>query len=214
MRTVEIIGYKRANLGKSHSKALREQGQAPCVLYGGKEQIHFYAPMYLFKELVYTPEVAFINLNIEGEEYKAILQDVQFHPVSEVILHADFLQLFDDKPIKMDVPIKYVGNAPGIIKGGKLIPKLRRISLKALPKDMPENITVDISGLDLGKSVKVRSIKEENFEVLNSKQVSIASVNIPRNLRSATELEEEEAAAEEATSEEAAESEEEGSSED
>jgi len=192
MRTVEIIGYKRANLGKSASQALREEGNVPCVLYGGKEQIHFYAPMYLFKDLIYTPEVAFINLNIEGDEYKAILQDAQFHPVSEVILHADFLELFEDKLIKMDVPVKFTGNSPGIIKGGKLIPKLRKISIKAFPQNMPESITVDISKLDLGKSVKVNSIKEEDFEVLNNKQVSIASVEIPRALRGGAGASEEE----------------------
>ncbi len=96
MRTVEIIGYKRANLGKADAKRLREDSQVPCVLYGGKEQVHFHAPMILFRDLVYTPEAAFVKINVEGEEFSAILQDVQFHPVSEIILHADFLLLSND----------------------------------------------------------------------------------------------------------------------
>ena len=100
MKTVEIIGYKRANLGKTESKKLRSDSFVPCVVYGGKEQIHFSAPMILFRDLVYTPEARFVELNIEGKITKAILQDIQFHPVSEVILHADFLELFDEKSIK------------------------------------------------------------------------------------------------------------------
>ena len=197
MKTVEIIGYKRANLGKSASKHLRNEGNAPCVLYGGKEQIHFYTPMYLFKELVYSPEVAFVKLNIEGDEYDAILQDIQFHPVNDTILHADFLQLFEDKPIKMEVPLKFVGNSPGMVKGGKLMQKLRKLSIKALPANFPEYITIDISDLDLGKSVKVGKIQTDNFEILNNEMVSIATVAIPRVLRS--EAEEEEAEAEATT---------------
>ncbi len=183
MKTVEIIGYERANLGKSESKRLRSEGNVPCVLYGGKEQIHFHSPMILFKDLVYTPEARFVHLNIEGVEKKAILQDIQFHPVSEVILHADFLELFDDKKIKMQIPVKLEGNAPGVMKGGKLIPKMRHLDVKALPKDMPEYIKVDVSKLELGKTVKVKSIEQKDFEILNSPLVSVASVEVPRAMR-------------------------------
>ncbi|MCK5471537.1 MAG: 50S ribosomal protein L25, partial [Cyclobacteriaceae bacterium] len=142
MRTVEIIGYKRANLGKADAKRLRADSQVPCVLYGGKEQVHFYSPMILFREIVYTPNAAFVKLNIEGEEYSAILQDIQFHPVSEVILHADFMALSDDKLIKMNIPVKFTGEAPGIIQGGILVVKLRKIRISALPENMPESITL------------------------------------------------------------------------
>lgn len=207
MRTVEIIGYKRANLGKSDAKRLRNESQVPCVLYGGKEQIHFYSPMILFRSLVYTPEAAFVKLNIEGEEHTAILQDVQFHPVSEIILHADFLLLLDDKQIKMDIPVKFTGNAPGVVQGGKLQVKLRKVRIKALPVNMPESITVDVSGLDLGKSVKVGSIDADEFEILNSPRVTIATVDIPRALKSG-EFDEEEGEGEEGEGEEAAASEE------
>jgi large subunit ribosomal protein L25 len=198
MRRVEIIGYKRANLGKGHSKRLREEGYVPCVLYGGKEQIHFKTPMILFREVVYTPEAAFVDLNIEGEKFEAIVQDVQYHPVSDMIMHADFLELHKSKPIKMNIPVKFQGTAPGVIKGGRLMPKLRHLHVKALPEKMPESINVDISGLDLGKSVKIRDIAEEEFTILNSNRVTIAVVDIPRNMRMAEEEEAEEAEAQEA----------------
>lgn len=198
MKEVEIIGYKRANLGKSDAKALRAESNVPCVLYGGKEQVHFQTPMILFRELVYTPEAAFVKINIEGKEYRAILQDIQFHPVSEIILHADFLELFEDKKIKMEIPVNFTGRSAGVDKGGKLTPKLRKLKIKALPKDMPESISIDITDLDLGKSVKVREVETENFEIMNPESVSIATVSIPRSLRSkqAGEEEEEETAAE------------------
>jgi large subunit ribosomal protein L25 len=207
MRTVEIIGYKRANLGKSEAKRLRAESNVPCVLYGGKEQVHFYAPMILFRELVYTPEAAFVKLNIEGEEYSAILQDVQFHPVNEIILHADFMELAEDKLIKMEIPVKFVGNAPGVVQGGKLMVKVNRVRIKALPANMPESITLDISGLDLGKSIKVGNIDTTNFEILNNPRVTIATVDIPRALKSGEFAEEEEGeGTEEAPAEEATES--------
>jgi large subunit ribosomal protein L25 len=201
MRRLEITGYKRANLGKSDSKRLRAEGKVPCVLYGGNEQVHFHAPMILFRDLVYTPEAAYVDLNVEGQKYEAILQDIQFHPVSEVILHADFLELHKGKPIKMDIPVKFHGKAPGVIQGGRLMPKLRHVKVKALPDHMPESIDVDISSLELGKSIKVKDVIEKDFSILNSSRVTIATVSIPRNMRAA---EEEEAAAAAAAEEEAA----------
>lgn len=200
MRTVEIIGYKRANLGKAEAKRLRAESYVPCVLYGGKEQIHFYSPMILFRDLVYTPEAAFVKLNIEGDEYSAIMQDFQFHPVNEIILHIDFLELSEDKYIKMDIPVKLTGTAPGVIQGGKLVSKLRSVKIKALPKDMPDTIQLDVSSLDLGKSIKVASIEAKNFEILNNPRVTVATVEIPRALKggTASDQEEEEEATESA----------------
>jgi large subunit ribosomal protein L25 len=141
--------------------------------------------MILFRDLVYSPEPAYVKLNIEGEEYSAILQDIQFHPVSEIILHADFLLLTDDKPIKMDIPVKFTGTSPGVVAGGKLVIKLRNVRIKALPANMPESITMDISGISLGKSIKVASIDTTNFEILNNPRVTIASVEVPRALKGA-----------------------------
>ncbi|XOV94363.1 MAG: 50S ribosomal protein L25/general stress protein Ctc [Bacteroidota bacterium] len=200
MKTVEVIGYKRANLGKPESKRLREEGYVPCVLYGGKEQVHFYAPNILFRELVYTAEAHFVELNIEGEKTRAIIQDVQFHPVSEAILHADFLQLFPNKIIKMDVPIHLEGRgkAPGVQQGGKFVHKLRKLTIKALPDNMPEHIDLDVSKLGLGKSVKVSAITPDNFEIINSPIITVATVEVPRALKSAAEEAEEEAEAMEA----------------
>ncbi|MDG1106880.1 MAG: 50S ribosomal protein L25/general stress protein Ctc [Cyclobacteriaceae bacterium] len=205
MKIVEIIGYKRANLGKTESKRLRGESFVPCVVYGGKEQIHFSAPMILFRDVVYTPEARFVELNIEGEIKKAILQDIQFHPVSEVILHADFLELFDDKPIKMSIPVVTQGIAPGIQTGGRLIMKMPRVMIKSLPKDMPESINVDISKLELGKTIKVGDLAPQEYEVLTNPMVSICSVDVPRAMKGKTEEEEEAAeAAETATSDEKA----------
>lgn len=180
MQKIEIIGYKRANLGKNESKKLRENGNVPCVVYGGKEQIHFHAPMILFRDLVYTPGANFVKLNIEGEEKDVILQDIQFHPVSEVILHADFLELNDNKKVKMEIPVKIFGDSPGVQQGGKILMRIRKLSVMAYPKNMPEFIEVDISGLDLGKSIKVEDLLNDEFDILNSPVVSVVSVNIPR----------------------------------
>ena len=185
METIDLIGYKREDLGKKYSKKLRAEGSVPCVLYGKDENKHFHTPMILFRELIYTPEVKFVNMDIEGEEHLCILQDAQFHPVSETILHADFLALQDDKKVKMDIPIKFTGTSPGIQQGGKLSQKLRSIKVEALPKDMPDVITVDITGLVLGKSVKIGDLPEADYTILNSPLVTIGSVTIPRSLRSA-----------------------------
>lgn len=184
MRTVEIVGYKRTELGSSTAQKLRMQGYVPCVLYGKAGNVHFYAPMSLFKDLVYTPEAAFVKLNIEGDEYDAILQEAQFHPVADYIMHADFLQLQEDKPIKMDIPVKLTGSSVGVQKGGKAELKIRKLRVKALPADMPQYVEVDISGLDLGKSVKVKDLKAEQYTILNSPHNPIVSISIPRALRS------------------------------
>ena len=202
MKTVEIIGYKRANLGKKEARHLRAEGQVPCVLYGGDEQIHFYAPMILFRPLVYTDQAHFVELNIEGVEKRCILQDIQFHPVNEIILHADFLELHEGKPVKMDIPVQLTGTAVGVTKGGKLMHKRHFLRLKALPKDMPDYIEVNVSKLDFGKSVKVKDVKAGNFQILDSPAISIAVIEIPRALRGVSadeeeELEEAEAGAEE-----------------
>jgi len=210
MKTVEIIGYKRANLGKKEAKRLREEGMVPCVVYGGEKQIHFYAPMILFRELVYTDEAHFAMLTIEGEPepIEAVLQDVQFHPVSEIIMHIDFLQLFRGKPIKMNIPIHTVGVAPGIQQGGKLIRKVKYLQVKALPKNMPEYIEVDVSKLKLGKSIKVGELQTDGYEIMNSPLVTLVGIEVPRALKGKMDDADEEVEGEEgaeASAEEAAE---------
>ncbi len=183
MKKLEIVGYKRANLGSKGAKDLRTEALAPCVLYGGKEQVHFAVPMILFRDLLYSADVYEVSLNIEGDVYRAILQDAQFHPVNEMILHVDFLEIVDNKAIKIDVPIKIIGNSPGVIKGGKMIQKLRKVTLKGLAENIPDFVTADISGLDLGQTVKVNKLVVEGCEILNPMSNPVATIDIPRALR-------------------------------
>jgi large subunit ribosomal protein L25 len=187
MKTVEIVGYKRANLGKSESKRLREEGHVPCVLYGGGQQVHFYAPMILFRELVYTNEAHFVHLNIEGDEYQAILQEVQFHPVSEIILHADFLRIEENRKIKMNIPVRLVGKAKGVEKGGLLVRKRASLKVYGYPKDMPDHIDVDVTSLDFHHAIKVGDMSVPNLEFLDPKQSAIAAVEVPRAAKMAAE---------------------------
>jgi large subunit ribosomal protein L25 len=139
--------------------------------------------MIMFKQLLYTPNVYQVDLNIEGAHYKCILQDAQFHPVNEMILHVDFLELSENKPVKMEVPVRFTGVAPGVQKGGKLISKLRKVQIKAKPADIPDYIDVDVSKLELGKSIKVGELTSETYDLLNSPNTPIATVEIPRALR-------------------------------
>jgi large subunit ribosomal protein L25 len=183
MKTIEIIGYRRANLGKNASQKIREEGQVPCVLYGGDEQVHFYSPVILFRDLIYTNEAHFVHLNIEGEECQAIMQEVQFHPVSELILHVDFLKISEDRKIKMDIPTRLVGQAPGVAKGGALVRKRASLKVFAFPKDMPDHIDVDCSELDFHHSVKVGDLKVDKLEFVDPKKASIAVVEVPRSAK-------------------------------
>jgi large subunit ribosomal protein L25 len=185
MKTLEVIGFKRANLDSASLTELREAGNVPCVVYGPgiPEQIHFYSPIILFRDLIYTPEVHLVKLNIEGEIVKAVLKDAQFHPVSEMILHADFVAYSEDKPIKFEIPVKIVGSSPGIAIGGKLELKTRVLKVKGLANDLPDFVEVNISSLELGKSFKVEELSVEGFEILTSPNVSIVTIGIPRALR-------------------------------
>jgi len=185
MKTLEIIGFKRANLDSAALSEIREAGNVPCVVYGPgiPEQVHFYSPAILFKDLIYTPEVHLVELNIEGTIIKAVLKDAQFHPVSDVLLHADFMAYTNDKEIKFEIPVKVKGSSPGIAKGGKLEMKTRLLKVKGMAESFPDFIPVDISELDLGKSFKVSELKAEGFEILTSPNVSIVTVGIPRALR-------------------------------
>ena len=191
MKTIEIIGYKRANLGKNDSQKIRQEGNVPCVLYGGDTQVHFYSPVILFRDLVYTNEAHFVHLNIEGEECRAIMQEVQFHPVSEIILHVDFLRISEDRKIKMEIPVRLIGLSPGVAKGGTLVRKRATLKVFAFAKDMPDHIDVDCSALDFHHAVKVADMKMPNLEFIDPPAAAIANVEVPR----AAKLAEESAAA-------------------
>jgi large subunit ribosomal protein L25 len=187
MKTIEIIGYRRANLGKSDSQKLRAEGYVPCVLYGGDNQIHFYSPVILFRDLIYTNEAHFVHINVEGEEFEAIMQEVQFHPVSELIYHVDFLRIGADRKIKMQIPARLVGQSPGVAKGGTLVKKRDSLKVYAFPKDMPDHIDVDVANLDFHHAIKVGDIKIGNLEFLDPKQASVAVVEVPRAAKLAAE---------------------------
>ncbi|GAA0881014.1 50S ribosomal protein L25/general stress protein Ctc [Algoriphagus jejuensis] len=185
MKTLEVIGFKRANLDGAALNEIRDAANVPCVVYGPgiPEQVHFYSPAILFRDLIYTPDVHLVELNIEGTIIKAVLKDAQFHPVSETLLHADFMAYTEDRPIKFEIPVKIEGSSPGIAKGGKLEFKTRKLKVKGTAGNLPDYISVNISDLDLGKSFKVSELQVEGFEILTSPNVSIVTVGIPRALR-------------------------------
>lgn len=184
MKKTEIVGYNRANLGRTASQELRGQGMVPCVLYGGAGQISFYVPQYLFRALLFTPDVYEVNINIEGTEYTGILQDSQFHPTTDQIIHADFLEITPDKVIKVAVPIKLHGPSEGQKKGGKLVQKMQKLRIQGPAKNIPDYINVDIKSLDLGKSVKVAAITQmEGVKIIDAPSNPVAVIAIPRALR-------------------------------
>jgi len=185
MKTVVVKGQKREVVGKKESKRLRAQEIVPAVLYGGEEPIHFAVSFSELRKLVYTPNVYLIDLDVEGKMYKAIMQDVQWHAIEEQILHIDFLLVQDDKPIKIEIPISVVGQAKGTKAGGKLTQNLRRLKVKALAKDLPDTISIDVTKLGIGQSIKVGDVKVGNIELLDPKSNVVVSVVITRAAKSA-----------------------------
>ncbi len=185
MKSVAITGELRTAIGKKDSKKLRAEEKVPCVLYGGEEPIHFQADVAEFRKVVYTPNVYLVNLTIAGKEYTAIMQDIQWHPVEEQLLHVDFLAIDETKPVKVEVPIKVAGYAKGMRAGGKMKLNLRRLKVKALAKDLPDSITLNIDDLELGQSIKVGQIEVENMEILNSKSIPAVTIMITRAARAA-----------------------------
>lgn len=185
MKSLSIKGELRKTLGKKEAKRLREAEKVPAVLYGGEETVHFSVDFSELRPLIYTPSVYLIDLDVEGTTYKAIMQDIQWHPVDEQVLHIDFLRISDDKPVKIEVPVKISGHAKGIKAGGKLNTNLRRLKVKALAADLPDTIDVDVTNLGLGQSIKVADMKVENIEILDPKSNVVVSVAITRAARSA-----------------------------
>lgn len=199
MKTIEISGSLREKVGKKEAAKLRKQKAVPCILYGGNEQVYFSAEELSFKDLVYTPDAHQVKLKIDGKEYNAVLQDIQFHPVEEIILHADFLEIFPDKPVAMEIPVKLTGDSKGVIKGGKLHLKQRKLKVKGLPDKLPQFIPIDITDLDIGDGVKVSEIDMEGVTFLNAPNSIVVAVKLTR----VTVEEEEEEAAEAAEGAEA-----------
>jgi large subunit ribosomal protein L25 len=185
MKSIAISGSLRENVGKRDAKELRYQGLVPAVLYGGENQIHFSVSAADLKSLVYTPDVQFVDLEVGGVKARAIIQDVDFHPLTDLPLHVDFLELNDSKPVIMEVPVKLTGTSPGVKTGGKMIQKLRKLRVKALPNDMPQNVEVSIESLEVGKSVSVDELKFTKFRIMNNGDDTIVSVTMSRALKQA-----------------------------
>jgi large subunit ribosomal protein L25 len=182
MKTVALTGELRSDLGTKHSRAMRNEGKVPCVLYGGGDHIHFYVYSPDFKDLVYTPNTYKVQLTIDGKKYMAILHDMQFHPVNEAILHADFLAVDEKKLVTVSIPVLIEGNSPGVRAGGKLIQKIQRLKVKGLISNIPDSINVNIDQLDLGQSIKVKNIEASNIELLDNKDNAIVTVKMTRNV--------------------------------
>ena len=199
MKSITIKGSQRESVGKKSTKALRNAGKVPCVLYGGDKPVHFSSEEISFKNLVYTPNVYTATIELEGQTYTAILQDIQFHPVTDRILHVDFYQLADDKLVTMDIPVRLVGTAKGTIVGGVLRHNLRKLKLKALPADLPDFIEGDITELEIGNKLTVSQLFNDAYTFLHPDNTVVAQVRTSRNAAKAEDDTEE--AAEEATAE-------------
>ena len=181
MKSITIKGSQRESVGKVATKALRNAGKVPCVLYGGDKVLHFSAEELPLSKLVYTPSVYTAKIELEnGEVFDAILQDIQFHPVSDKILHIDFYQLFKDKEITMEIPVTLLGNAPGIVNGGNLRFPFRKLKVKALPDNLPDFINADISKLDIGDKLYVTELESDKFTILHPDNTVVAQVRISR----------------------------------
>jgi len=180
MKTIEINGTFRTELGKKSSKQLRKSGNVPCVIYGKEKNIHFYAHENTFKNLVYTPEAHLVKLILEDKEYTVILKDMQFHPVKDNILHADFIEIFENKPVVINIPVRVVGDSAGVIAGGKLSIKRRTLKVKGFAKDLPEHLTVDITNLQIHEGFKVMDLSYDNIELLDQKKSMVLTIATSR----------------------------------
>ncbi len=180
MKSIELKGVVREATGKKDSKRLRKEERVPCVLYGGEQNVHFSVLVKDLRDLVYTPNVYLVDLSIDGNTHKAIVKDIQFHAVTDEILHMDFLEIFEDKAVEISIPVTLKGLAVGVKAGGKLQTLNRKLKVKALPKYLPDTLDVDVTKLQLGKSIKVGDVSFENVDILNSSNTVIASVKLTR----------------------------------
>jgi large subunit ribosomal protein L25 len=187
MKAIFMSGSSRANVGKKDAKALRVDGLVPCVLYGGDSQIHFSVNETQFKPLLFTPDVHTVDLEIDGKSYKAVLQDIQYHNMNDSVLHADFLQLHENKPVIIQIPVRTSGNSAGVRAGGKLVTKLRKLKVRAFLKDLPDFINIDITPLEIGQGVKVREISLPGVTLLDAQNVDVVAVTATRASRQAAD---------------------------
>jgi large subunit ribosomal protein L25 len=180
MKTVSLSGSLRENVGKKDAKKNRRAFKVPCVMYGGKEQVHFVADEKPLMKLIHTPVAHIIKLDVGGKEYNTIVQDVQYHPVTDRMLHADFLQILPGKPVTIGVPIVLTGTAPGVLRGGKLLKKMRKLAVRAEMENLPDDVTISIDNLEIGDSVKVSDMKLDNVLFLDVPSNVVVGVRTAR----------------------------------
>lgn len=183
MKTLQLNGTARPDFGKKATKIVRKEGSVPCVLYGGEEVIHFQLLENDTNALIYTPDIYVVELTIEGKKYMSILKDSQFHPVKDNVLHLDFMQVFESKPILMDVPVRLSGLAQGVKEGGKLSQELRKLKVKGLYNDIPDFLSIDVTNLGLGKTMQVGTLSFDNIEIATAKQAIVCAVKLTRVAR-------------------------------
>ncbi len=196
MQSITIKGSQRESVGKVATKALRNAGKVPCVLYGGDKNIHFSAEELAFRPLVYTPNVYTATIELGSEKYTAILQDIQFHPVTDKILHIDFYQLFDNKEISMEIPVRLVGKSKGVMAGGALRHNMRKLKIKALPANLPDFIEADITELEIGNKLYVTELANDKYTIMHPENTVVAQVRMSRNASKVEATEETEETAE------------------
>lgn len=191
MKSISINGSKRESVGKKATKALRNAGQVPCVVYGGETPLHFSATELAFKDLVYTANAHTVEIDLGGETIKAILQDIQFHPVTDRILHIDFYQIFDDKEVMMEIPVHFVGVSRGVLNGGVLRKTNRKLRIKAVPANLPDYLEADISDLKIGNKLYVAALANDDFTIMHPENTVVCQVRTSRNAIEDEEEEEE-----------------------
>ncbi len=191
MKSITIKGSERESVGKKATKALRNAGMVPCVVYGGEKPLHFSAPELSFRDLVYTAAAHTVKVDLGEGQVRAIMQDIQFHPVTDKILHIDFYQLFDDKEVTMNIPVRLQGNSPGVRNGGRLLFRKRKLTIKALPDNLPDFFDVDISKLKIGQNISVASLLNDDFTILHPDSTVVVQVKTARAAIAVDEDEEE-----------------------
>ena len=180
MKTVSLSGSLRANVGKTDATALRAKGMVPCVIYGAGKQIHFSADSRHFKNIIYTPNTNIVDITVDGNTYKTVLQEAQFHRIKDTLIHADFLEVVDSKPVTVQLPVKTVGQSAGVKAGGKLNIKMRKLKVRGLISKLPEHIELNIENLSIGKAIAAGDIQLDGISILHPKNISVVSVDTTR----------------------------------
>ena len=203
MKSITIDGSQRESVGKKSTKALRNAGQVPCVLYGGEAKpVHFTSPELAFSKLVYTPNAHTVVINLDnGDSFNAVMQDIQFHPVTDRIMHIDFYEIYENKTITMEIPVKTVGSSKGVMNGGNLRMPYRKLRVKAIPSKLPDFIEIDITPLKIGDKVYISELNNEDYDLIHPENTVVVQVKSSRNVVAADDDEEEEGEATEAAAE-------------